>query len=338
MLAVGAVLSSAVGGRRSARCAPDARCPQGSVRTAVHGRDGPVRRGRVPGGSLGAVDVGARVVAVVGARGGVGTSTLAALVARRLAADGRRVVLADLDAAGGGVEVLLGTEAVGGLRWADVAAARDPLGPGDLRGLLPTWHGVHVLGPDRRPVTVPPGGGGAVGLVWPALRAGWDVVVADVPRVALGDPEVRVLLAGAVLLVVTSQDVPGVAGALAVRDAWRAWEASGAAQGGVGGAVRDGGAWDGGGPDVWERAGAWDRAEPGGRAGTALRGVVVRRCARATVAPVEVARALGVRLVATLPTVRALGHAVDRGLGPAVLGPRHRLVRAAGRVAAVVRG
>lgn len=62
---------------------------------------------------------GGRVVLVTGARGGVGTSTIAANLAVHLAADGRRhVALLDLDLHRGSISLLLGTSASAGLRMA----------------------------------------------------------------------------------------------------------------------------------------------------------------------------------------------------------------------------
>ena len=127
----------------------------------------------------------AREVTVVGAAGGVGASTLAALLARRRAADGARVVLVDLDPGRGGIEVLLGIEAQAGARWSDLAQVRGTLAGGDLDGLLPRWHGVDVLSTDRRDTAV--------------------------------DGEA---LVGEMLLL-TGQDVLGVAGAVVVRGALR---------------------------------------------------------------------------------------------------------------------
>ncbi len=62
----------------------------------------------------------AAVLAVVGVSGGCGTSTLAAATAVAAATEGWRTVLVDLQAGGGGVDVLLGLDHLAGLRWPDL--------------------------------------------------------------------------------------------------------------------------------------------------------------------------------------------------------------------------
>ena len=238
---------------------------------------------------------GGAVLAVVGARGGSGASTLAALVARRLAGHGR-VALVDLHLSGGGVEVLLGIEDAGGARWADLGQVRGEVAPGDLEGVLPRWGGVEVLGPDRR------GGhlvdAACVQALGTALRAGGRSVVLDLPPAALVDEGMAQGLAawatapgagptGTVL--VTTQDVLGVAGALALRSWLPTTEAS----------------------------------------------LVLRRRARARVAPAEAAHVLDLPLRGLLPTEAGLAGAVERGLGPTV-GRTSRVGRLAAEIARTV--
>src|SRR5919107_799963 len=57
------------------------------------------------------------VLAVVGGRGGAGGSVFAVATAVRAARSGERVLLVDCDPLGGGVDLVLGAEDVGGLRW-----------------------------------------------------------------------------------------------------------------------------------------------------------------------------------------------------------------------------
>ena len=154
-----------------------------------------------------------RAVVVVGAAGGVGASTLAALLAARLAADGRPAALVDLAEGHGGIEVLLGTEGLDGARWADLADVRGPVGTGDLHGLLPRWGTVEVLGGDRRSG---PTDRAALTAVWEGLLAGGRTVVADVPAHALADGAVADLVRASRTVVVTGQDVLGVASAASV--------------------------------------------------------------------------------------------------------------------------
>ena len=179
----------------------------------------------------------AQVLVVVGARGGCGASTVAGLLARERARSGsrgpgarsgnrHRVARLDLDQGRGGVEVLLGIEARPGARWADLSQVHGGLAAADLDGVLPRWAGVEVLGADRR-VGVP--SADAVAAVLAALVEGCSTVVVDLPGHRLvarelpadpgrGDVAQTVLAARTDLLLVTGQDVMGVAGALAVRD------------------------------------------------------------------------------------------------------------------------
>ena len=76
----------------------------------------------VEGAGRGAVE------ALTGGTGGVGTSTLAAALAFAGARAGLRTLLLDTDAAGGGIDVLLGAEHVPGWRWSRFAAARGTSG------------------------------------------------------------------------------------------------------------------------------------------------------------------------------------------------------------------
>ncbi|MBC7292320.1 MAG: pilus assembly protein FlpE, partial [Actinotalea sp.] len=88
------------------------------------------------------------MVAVVGAAGGVGASTLAALLARRRAIAGDRVLLVDLDPGGGGLDVLLGLEQVDGARWSDLRHVASGVEARPLLDALPHWRGVSVVSGD----------------------------------------------------------------------------------------------------------------------------------------------------------------------------------------------
>lgn len=120
----------------------------------------------------------ARVVGVVGARGGAGASSFASALARAGAQAALAVALVDLDHAGPGLDLMLGLEHEGGLRWPDLDGSGGTL-PGEaLSDALPVWHGVHVLSADWR--------GGARRGIAPAavdaLAAGHDLVTLDLPR------------------------------------------------------------------------------------------------------------------------------------------------------------
>jgi hypothetical protein len=87
------------------------------------------------------------VLVVVGTAGGVGTSTLAALLACQAARSGGQagVTLVGADPDSGGLDMILGLEEEPGLRWQDIRA---PLGVVDattLAARLPAADGVRVL-------------------------------------------------------------------------------------------------------------------------------------------------------------------------------------------------
>ncbi len=156
------------------------------------------------------------MVSVVGATGGVGATTFAALLARDRTRAGQ-VTLVDLGG-GAGVDVLLGIERAPGARWPALAGLRGTLEPDALDGLLPRWGRVEVLSADRcGPIRVrrpcvpcstrcepraapwwstwhPPLWAARSGTRWPSTRSGRGELV---------------LLAG--------QDVLGAAGAVAAR-------------------------------------------------------------------------------------------------------------------------
>jgi hypothetical protein len=153
---------------------------------------------------------GAVVVGVVGARGGVGSSTFAAVLAQG-ASQHTATVLVDL-VGGAGVDVLLGLERVPGPRWPDVLGAGDLAGA-DLVASLPRWGRCAVLSGDRRrpgtdrPVEV------LDRVAEPAGLVVVDLALADV--LAGRAPVSRLDL----VAVVVGQDVVSVAGALSVRQA-----------------------------------------------------------------------------------------------------------------------
>jgi hypothetical protein len=95
------------------------------------------------------------VIVVAGASGGLGTSTLALAVARRLAAAGPSTLVVDLDVGGGGLDVTAGIEHLPGRRWPALADVRGPVDPSELVASLPHEDGCRVLsagGPSRRRV------------------------------------------------------------------------------------------------------------------------------------------------------------------------------------------
>lgn len=126
---------------------------------------------------------GATVVGVWGLRGGIGTSTLAAALARVIAEDPLAVALVDADPVS---LVWPHVQSQGRLAWADLAGESGPLLPHRLDANLPVWHRVRVLAADGRG-SVP-----AVGPAVGALATTHDVVVVDSGRVALPGARTRV--------------------------------------------------------------------------------------------------------------------------------------------------
>ena len=85
------------------------------------------------------------LVAVVGASGGLGASTLALAVGRRASATGPPTVVVDLDLARGGLEVTAGVEHLPGRRWDDLREVRGRVPADLLLSSLPGEAGCSVL-------------------------------------------------------------------------------------------------------------------------------------------------------------------------------------------------
>ena len=131
-----------------------------------------------------------RTVAVTGARGGIGATTVLLLLARALAAQGRRVAVVDADPTGG-LGLHLGHGLEPGLCWDDLSAAETVFRPERLTDALPTWLGVPVLSGQGR------GGPDAAARLEPVLRAlacEHDLVLLDLPRPWPAPDGARVLL------------------------------------------------------------------------------------------------------------------------------------------------
>ena len=130
----------------------------------------------------------AQVLAVTGARGGLGASVLLLHLAWALGRAGRRVAMMDLDPTGG-LDLLCGQSVLTGLRWADLPAEESAFRPGHLVGALPVWHAMPVLTGDVRGGPLP-----CAEAVLEAMRAEHDVVLVDLPRGAPPPPGARVLI------------------------------------------------------------------------------------------------------------------------------------------------
>ncbi len=146
-------------------------------------------------------------IAVVGASGGVGSSTISLAIGRRLAVTGPPSIVVDLDLGGGGLDVTAGIEHLPGRRWPALADVRGHVDAGLLAASLPHEDGCRVLsagGPSRGPLP-----DRAVVDVLASLCAVGRVVVdvgrAPVPQAVLGD--------GVLVLLVVSLRTRGLADA-----------------------------------------------------------------------------------------------------------------------------
>jgi secretion/DNA translocation related CpaE-like protein len=125
-------------------------------------------------------DEPALTIGVVGGRGGAGASTLACGLAVSAARSGWRTMLVDGDPFGGGLDILLGAERTGGLRWPDLADSRGRVNSGVLEESLPRLGQLGLLSWDRGDsVLIPPQ---AMRSVLGAARRRGGVVVVDLPR------------------------------------------------------------------------------------------------------------------------------------------------------------
>lgn len=147
------------------------------------------------------------VVALSGASGGLGVSTLVAGLAFASAHKGRRAVAVDLAIGGGGLDLLVGAETMEGYRWPDLAKARGELG--DVWPSLPCVAGAAFLSLSRDDPSSPPRE--AVAAVLAALRRTCDVVVVDAAAATWIEADLQVLVVGA--------DVRSIAAAHARREA-----------------------------------------------------------------------------------------------------------------------
>lgn len=139
------------------------------------------------------------VVAVIGGRGGAGASLFAAALAQT-APD---ALLIDLDPWGGGIDLLVGGEAVPGLRWPDLGPQSGRLNWSAVREALPRQRGVSVLSGTRRAGELDVG---TVEAVVDAGRRGGVTVICDLAR-RLTDATESVLETADLVIVVSQCDV-----------------------------------------------------------------------------------------------------------------------------------
>jgi secretion/DNA translocation related CpaE-like protein len=120
------------------------------------------------------------VISVLGGRGGAGASVLAGALAVTAAHRGLRTLLVDADPLGGGLDLVLGWEALAGARWPALSQTSGRVHPPALVEALPGRGDLAILSWDRgEPVTVPPE---AMLAALDAGRRGRDLTVIDLAR------------------------------------------------------------------------------------------------------------------------------------------------------------
>ncbi len=149
-----------------------------------------------------------RVIAVTGGRGGAGASTFATALAQTATP----ALLIDLDPWGGGIDLLMGSESVPGLRWPDLSLHGGRVAWPAVRDALPRHRGVSVLSGARCGHELE---AAAVEAVVDAGRRGGNVVICDLPR-RITSAAACTLDDADLVVVVTTCDVRGVAAAAAV--------------------------------------------------------------------------------------------------------------------------
>ncbi|GAB2502437.1 septum site-determining protein Ssd [Corynebacterium atrinae] len=125
-----------------------------------------------------------KIIAIVGAAGGAGTSTLAAAVARRARRCDVEVTVVDGCPNSGGLDLLVGVEETPGARWPDLGLGEGAVSAADLRAALPaTSDGIAILSAARSTVADPFKLNAESFLpVVESLRAGSGLTVLDLPH------------------------------------------------------------------------------------------------------------------------------------------------------------
>jgi secretion/DNA translocation related CpaE-like protein len=143
----------------------------------------------------------ARVIGVIGGRGGAGTSTLAAGLALTAAGHGPSWLI-DLDPLGGGADTGLGAELSAGARWPDLGSLTGRLSPHALRSALPEVAGVAVVAAGEGTSEPAPD---AVRAVLSAAARGGGTTVLDLGRSPTAARDVAVSAVDDLLLVVPAE-------------------------------------------------------------------------------------------------------------------------------------
>lgn len=258
----------------------------------------------------------ARVIALTGARGGLGTTTILLLLARAIAAEGHSVAIVDLDPAGG-IDLMMGEGVRPGLRWWDLPEQEGAYHPERLAQALPRWSGIRFLTGDPRggPVSAQQA---AAALA--ALGACHDVVLVDLPRGTEPPP-------GAEVVIVMGCDVRSAEAAEAIvarlAASWPAREGD-----------DDGGVETSGGPGARGLPHAVSSLPPAAPAETApteaprCLGLVLRQIGE-DLAPEEITGLTGAQVLGRAPSDHSIAARIARGDDPArSRGSLRRAVRA----------
>jgi Flp pilus assembly CpaE family ATPase len=157
----------------------------------------------------------AKIYAVVGASGAVGTSTFAAALARSIHLNSTALV--DLQFAGG-IDVTVGIEQMNGVRWSDML--KHQIQPEVLLSKMPKWHDISVLSNKyEEPYFI---SFDKVFYIIKQLSAIVTDIVLDVPRLLMSDRSLLELLDG--LVIIVPRSVSGVSNALAIIQALKGFE------------------------------------------------------------------------------------------------------------------
>jgi secretion/DNA translocation related CpaE-like protein len=143
------------------------------------------------------------VIAVAGGRGGAGASVLAAGLAVAALRRGWRTLLVDADPLGGGLDLAVGAEEVGGLRWPDLGGTSGRISAPALISALPALDRLTVLACGRE--THCEVSASAMRAVLRAGRRGNDLVVVDLPRTLDAPSQVALTQSVTALLVVPAE-------------------------------------------------------------------------------------------------------------------------------------
>lgn len=154
-----------------------------------------------------------RVIAITAGRGGAGSSIFSVA----LALSAGQALLLDVDPFSGGIDLLLGGEAVPGLRWPDLSLRGGRLNWAAVRDALPEHRGVSVLSSTRRGHEM---NAGQLGAVIDAGQRGGTTVVCDVPR-WMTDATAAALDRADLVVTITTCDVRAVAATSALAPALR---------------------------------------------------------------------------------------------------------------------